>query len=616
MILVDAHGLTVSRPSRTLFKNLSVTVATGDRLGILGVNGSGKSTLLRVLAGAAEPERGLVRRGRGVRVAYLDQRARLPPGTAASAVGCGWRGTAALDRLGVDKELASADVSKLSVGQTRRVALAAALVTEADLLVLDEPTNHLDLDTVEWLEAELVRFKGGLVLVTHDRRLLDRLATRVLELDWGSVHRCDGGYAAYLKARAAREATTRAAETTRRNLVRRELAWLRRGARARTRKSKARLAASEALLEKPQRPSARREPLELDQAAQIAAPRLGCKVLELQGVDIGYRGAPLLVRGLDLVLNRSERLGVVGANGTGKSTLLSVMAGRRAPQAGRVVPGPTARIGYHRQRPRDIDPSLRVHEALAGPGCAPTGWHAALLERFWFDADAQRSPVEMLSGGERRRLQLVVTLAAAPNVLLLDEPTNDLDLDTLRALEDLLRRWPGAVVTASHDRDFLAKVASDVIVLNGEGWAGRWPGGHNAWVEHRRSLGSPASRLRSSGDAARGVPGAGAEAADRGRNVRAPDHKKSAGRRRSASTLRHRLAEAEAVLDSCQQRLEQTQAKLEAASDDYMALARLGSKMADAIDRRSAAEARWLELSLELEELEQPLPRADREARR
>jgi len=606
----------VSRPGRNLFKNLSVTVATGDRLGILGVNGSGKSTLLRVLAGAAEPERGLVRRGRGVRVAYLDQRARLPPGTAASAVGRGWRGAAALDRLGVDKELASVDVSRLSVGQARRVALAAALAAEADLLVLDEPTNHLDLDAVEWLEAELVRFKGGLVLVTHDRRLLDRLATRVLELDRGSVHCCDGGYAAYLKARAAREATTRAAETTRRNLARRELAWLRRGARARTRKSKARLAASEALLEKPQRPSARRGRLELDQAAQIAAPRLGRKVLEMQGVDIGYRGAPLLVRGLDLALKRSERLGVVGANGTGKSILLSVMAGQRAPQAGRVVAGPTARIGYHRQRPSHIDPSLRVHEALAGPGCALTGWHSALLERFWFDADAQRSPVEMLSGGERRRLQLLVTLAAAPNVLLLDEPTNDLDLDTLRALEDLLRRWPGAVVTASHDRDFLAKVASDVLVLDGEGWAGRWPGGHDAWVEHRRSLGSPASRVRSSCGAARGAPSAGAEAADRGRGARASDRGRSAGRRRSASTLRHLLAEAEAVLDSCQRRLEQTRAELEAASDDYVALARLSSEMADAIDRRSAAEARWLELSMELDELEQPRPRAGREARR
>ena len=581
MILVDAVGISASRPERPLFSDLSLTLAAGDRLGVVGVNGAGKSTLLRVLAGAADPETGTIRRGRGMRVAALDQSAELPPGSAAEAVGSGWRGEAVLDRLGLGNQLA-ASVDTLSVGQRKRVALASTLVAPADLLVLDEPTNHLDLDAIEWLERELARFRGGLVIVTHDRRLLDRLANRVLELDRGRTYLHAGGYAAYLAARAERVARAGAAEAARRNLARRELAWLRRGAPARTRKPKARLAAASSVIRGRSANADRRPDLDLA-AVGPEPPRLGDQVIELHGVEIGYPPAEPLVRGLDLLVDRRARIGLVGPNGAGKSSLLDVMAGKRAPLRGRVVVGPTVRIGYHDQRGSELDPTLRVHEAVAGPGADPGGSVAALLERFWFDADAQRAPVGLLSGGERRRLQLVITLAAAPNVLLLDEPTNDLDLDTLRALEDFLDGWPGAVITASHDRAFLDRTVEEAVVLDGSGRAGPWPGGYGAWLDCRRRRGAR--------------PGGGPERPrPEGPGRRSPPSG------RSASTIRRELAEVERDLARRRRQASELAEAMRADAGDHEALACLGAELAEAEQARASAEDRWLELSVELDD--------------
>lgn len=597
MILVDAAGISASRPERPLFRDLDLTLAAGDRLGVVGVNGAGKSTLLRILAGADDPETGTVRRGRGVRVAALDQRAELPPSSAAESVGAGWRGEAVLDRLGLGAQLA-VGVETLSVGQRKRVALAKTLVAPADLLVLDEPTNHLDLDAIEWLERELARFRGGLVIVTHDRRLLDRLANRILELDRGRAHLHADGYSAYLAARAERSARASAAEAARRNLARRELAWLRRGAPARTRKPKARLAAASTVIGPPSADTARKPQarmaaapsaeapgrLDLDLAAAgPKPPRLGDQVIELHGVEVGYPPAEPLVRDLDLLVDRNARLGLVGPNGAGKSSLLDVMAGRRAPSKGRVVIGPTVRIGYHDQQGADLDPALRVFEAVAGPGADPGGQVAALLERFWFDADAQRAPIGLLSGGERRRLQLVITLAAAPNVLLLDEPTNDLDLDTLRALEDLLDGWPGAVIAASHDRAFLDRTVEEAVVLDRSGRTGPWPGGYGAWLDHRRRRGPRPGRRPQrlpSGGARRRSPPSG----------------------RSASTIRRELAEAERDSARWQRQAVELADQMKAAAGDHETLARLSRELAEADEARASAEDRWLELSLELDE--------------
>jgi ABC transport system ATP-binding/permease protein len=581
VILVDCDRITMSRPGRTLFEDLSVTVSAGDRLGIVGLNGTGKSTLLRVLAGHVEPESGTIRRGRGARVAMLDQEAALPDGTALAAVGDSWEAAAVLDRVGMGP-FADRPVSELSGGQRKRVALARALVAECDLLILDEPTNHLDIDGIAWLEDRLAGVGGGLVLVTHDRHLLDRVTTRILELDRGRGHVHEGGYASYLEARAEREERAATAEAVRRNLARSELAWLRRGAPARTRKPKARIEAATAIVEG--RPEAAARSGELD--LHLGTPRLGDKVIELHGVGHRFGDGPWLFRGVDLALDRRERLGVVGVNGTGKSTLLDIIAGRIAPLEGTVDSGATVSLGYYDQLTRELDPSARAREVVAGPHRDPDWTDARLLEAFWFDADSQWAPVEMLSGGERRRLQLLTVLAAKPNVLLLDEPTNDLDVDTLRVLEDFLDEWPGALVVVSHDRAFLERTVTDVIVLDGAGRAGRRPGGYAAWEEERR-----ASRSRSGAGA---TATAGAAPAPKRQRP-----KPAAGR--SRSTVRRELTAAERDLARIDDRHDRLTGEVQAAGNDHEALARLGAELAALDEERRVAEDRWLELSEELD---------------
>ena len=588
MILVDAQGVAASRPGKPLFEDLSVTVGSGDRLGVVGINGGGKSTLLAVLAGARAPEAGTVRRGRGARTTVLDQQAALPAGTVAGAVGGGWEGAAVLDRLGMGGAL-EVDVDHLSGGQRKRVALARALVgvggeghppDEQDLLILDEPTNHLDLDGIVWLEDWLEGFPGGLVLVTHDRHVLDRVTTSVLELDRGRGYVHQGGYQSWLDARAERLVRAEVTETRRRNLARAELAWLRRGAPARTRKPWARVEAARALVEaRPEGPARSGDlPLHVD------TPRLGDQVVELHGVGDGY-GDRWLFRDLDLALDPRERLGIVGANGTGKSTLLDVLAGRRTPRTGRVVHGSTARVAVYDQQGAALDPAQRVREAVAGPTRQPDWTDARLLEAFWFDDDAQWAPIALLSGGERRRVQLLLTLATKPNVLLLDEPTNDLDLDTLRSLEDFLDDWPGALVVVSHDRAFLERTVTDVLVLDGHGGAGRVPGGMAAWDAQRRAA-------------------AGSRAPGRSGSTTRPARPAATGEEGpTSSTLRRRLQDVDKELA----RLGRERAALEgrvadaAAAGDHGALAELGSAIARLDAALADAEERWLDLGAQLE---------------
>jgi ATP-binding cassette subfamily F protein uup len=658
VILVDAADLAASRPGKPLFAGLSVTVASGDRLAVVGVNGSGKSTLLGILAGTVQPERGTVRRGRGARVVTLDQSATLPEGTVRHAVGAGeaegpgvpagnfgrgkHRADALLDRVGM-AALADADVGSLSGGQAKRAALARALAavgesSEGDLLILDEPTNHLDMDAVAWLEERLAGFKGGLVLVTHDRHVLDRLTTSILELDRGRAHVHDGGYGSYLEARAERAERDAASERKRRNLARAELAWLRRGAPARTRKPKADVAGARAreaeargdagvratrsgaaragsmprrggapgrrlIGDGGQSAPARADDLPL--ADLVRTPRLGDTVVELHGVTDGY-GDHLLFEGVDLLLGPGERLGVIGINGSGKSTLLDLMAGRRVPRDGRVVHGSTVRLGYYDQRGVDLPLDQRVRQVVAGPARQPDWTDAALLERLWFDDDAQWAPVRLLSGGERRRLQLALVLRQGPNVLLLDEPTNDLDLDTLRALEDMLDSWPGTLVVVSHDRAFLERTVEDVVVLDGEGRAGRVPGGYAAYESGWR-----AARRRGRAAEVAGVGGGGG-AGDPGPRAGRPRARGQArpsarstgeGTRRTPSTLRHLLRRAEAELLRLRDRQAALEAELAGARGDHVALACVGEELAVVASELAAAEERWLALAEEAEAL-------------
>ncbi len=568
----------MSRPDRPLFTEVSVTVATGDRLGVVGINGSGKSTLLRVLAGTVMPESGEVRRGRNLRVSVLDQDAPLPVATVLDAVvqtGCQqWEAEAALSRLGMG-ELFSASTTELSGGEQKRVALAAALVGPSSLLILDEPTNHLDGDGIRWLEDRLAGYPGALIVVTHDRHVLDRLATDILELDRGRSYVHTGGYAAYLEARSEREAAAESAEAVRRNLARRELAWLRRGAPARTSKPKHRIDAARELVEgRPEGP-ARPAGLHLE----FPTPRLGDVVVELHDVEVTSPDGRRLFGPLELLLDRRERLAVGGPNGAGKSTLLDIVARRRPPAAGSVRHGSTVQLAYYTQTTEpELDPEARVREVLAGPHRVPDWTDARLLEAFWFDTDAQWAQVHTLSGGELRRLHLLTVLASKPNVLLLDEPTNDLDLETLRALEDFLEDWPGALVVVSHDRAFLDRVANRHLTISG----GRVLRGRTDSDQVRAATGP---RRRPGGDTRR-----------------------REARRRSRSTLGHLLRRAELEMAELTDRktgLEAELARLSAtAGSDFVELARLGQEHAQVAADLDEIEMRWLELCEERDQLD------------
>jgi ATP-binding cassette subfamily F protein uup len=623
VILVDADRVTVRRPDRALFEDLTMTVSSGERWGVVGINGTGKSTLLDVLAGTTRPESGVVRRGKGVRIGVLDQHPDLGPGTVADALPESWEAAAVLERLGMGRHR-DTPVAQLSGGMAKRVALARALVAvpgdhEADLLILDEPTNHLDLDGIAWLEARLARVRGGLVLVSHDRHLLDRVCTRILELDRGRAFVHAGGYQAYLDGRDRREQQEAVAEDVRRNLARRELEWLRRGAPARTRKSKARIDSATELIERRPTAAARSGTIGFDAAVgrsgagqgpsasaqqgsfrqgvdERLAPRLGTKVVELHGVGHRFPDGPWLFRSVEWLLEPGGRYGIVGPNGAGKTTLLEVLAGNVVPEEGRVERGPTVVVGLASQTGRELDPALRVREAVAGPRRAPgTPEDKALMERFWFDADAQWAPIGTLSGGERRRLQLLITLAERPNLLLLDEPTNDLDLDSLRALEDFLDVFPGTVVVVSHDRAFMDRCVEDVVLVE-HGRAALVAGGYEGWRRAREAAAARGVVAPGAGAGAGATAGAGAGAGAGARVGSGPAEPK----RRSRSTVGFQLRETEKEMGRLERQKAKLEAELAAAGADHVALARIGGELADVSAALLAAEERWLELSDEL----------------
>jgi len=602
VILIDAQGLKASRPNRPLFNDISLTLSDGDRIGVVGLNGCGKSTLLRILSGDYSPDSGVVRYGRGARIGMLAQQPVLPKGSVRDAVSEDWRGEAMLDRLGMSG-LIDAQTNELSGGQQKRVALAKLLVSEWDALILDEPTNHLDLDAIAYLEEWLANFRGGLILVTHDRHVLDRVTTKVLEIDRGKAYlhmpanrNAGSGYAAYLAARIEREEQAVTAEQKRKNLARTELAWLRRGAPARTTKPKARIDAATELVNRRPEAAARSGEIGLSLGSQ----RLGSKGIELVGVGFSWPSAKPGASGDDagaLVLNPfnhllepGDRLGIVGPNGAGKSTLLDLISGRLKPTHGHLDIGSTVKIGYYDQLGRELNLNQRVREAVAGDKGQPSIEDNQLMRQFWFDGDTQYAPISTLSGGERRRLQLLLTLIEQPNVLLLDEPTNDLDLDTLRALEDYLDEWPGIVVVVSHDRVFLDRTVIDVLALDGVGGAAVVRGGVAGWLKQRSAApteqmsGSQRGKLISTPNVA---------AAELAQKPKSPKSSKS------PSTLRRLITQSETALAKATAELEKITAQIASAGNDHIALAKISEELAKAQAKVNAAEETWLALAAE-----------------
>jgi ATP-binding cassette subfamily F protein uup len=481
-------------------------VEDGDRIGLLGVNGSGKSTLLRVLAGLEPADAGVIDRRRGARILYLPQEPELRPDASPRALVeeglAEWHpphvASKMLSRLGVHEQ--DGPVGTMSGGERRRVALARVLAAEPELAILDEPTNHLDTATIEWLEEHLAGLRGAVLLVTHDRYVLDAIATRVLELDGGKLREFQGGYADYLEQKETLLAHESRVVANRLNFVRRERAWLMRGARARTTKQKARIQrAEEAILAEPVREASR---IQLD----AAATRLGKTILELHDVGLERAGRRLIAK-LTLYLVAGDRVGVVGLNGAGKTSLLQVVSGELAPTRGDVVRGTQTRVAYFDQARANLVDDWSVFDNVAErEGAERTGGGAVrlgdrevslrvYLEQFLLDASKQRQKVRALSGGERARVALAKLLRTGANLLLLDEPTNDLDVDTLRALEEALLNFAGCAVVISHDRWFLDRIATHILAFEGDSQVVWFEGNYQDYeADRKRRLGADADQ--------------------------------------------------------------------------------------------------------------------------
>ncbi|MFK4344034.1 MULTISPECIES: ABC-F family ATP-binding cassette domain-containing protein [unclassified Paenibacillus] len=528
MNIMTVEHITKSYGEKMLFEDASFGMDERDKIGVVGVNGTGKSTFLRVISGLEPPDDGNIAVNNGVRIQYLAQNPEfdpevkvlqhifhgnqpemkavreytetmemleLNPGSeelqnrllrASQQMDTlqAWQleseAKNILTRLGITQFEARMGV--LSGGQRKRVALAAALIQPCELLILDEPTNHIDNESVEWLEQYLQKRRGALLMITHDRYFLDRVATVMLELDHGRLFRYEANYTRFLELKAEREEREASSEQKRQNLLRNELAWIRRGAKARSTKQKARIERFEQL--KDQQPEARSGSVDMS----VASTRLGKKILELDHLSKSV-GSRKLIQNLSYIAVPGDRVGIVGPNGSGKSTLLQMIAQRVEPDSGSVIVGPTVKLGYFTQEHQEMNESLRVIEYIkeeaevirTADGSAITA--AQMLERFLFAPSAQWTVISRLSGGEKRRLYLLRVLMSAPNVLLLDEPTNDLDIQTLSVLEDYLDEFPGVVFIVSHDRYFLDRTVDKVLAFEGEGQVRVHVGDYSEYAE-------------------------------------------------------------------------------------------------------------------------------------
>ncbi|GHF99464.1 MULTISPECIES: ABC-F family ATP-binding cassette domain-containing protein [Amycolatopsis] len=585
--LVNLEAVSKSYGVKPLLDGVSLGIAAGQRIGVVGLNGGGKTTLLEVLSGLSEPDSGRVSHVRDLRMAVVTQRTELPDGSTVGDVvlerygaehewAADARVRSIVDGLGITAIGLDTPTANLSGGERRRVSLAAALTGELDLIVLDEPTNHLDVEGVRWLADHLLARKVAVVVVTHDRWFLDTVATLTWEVANGRVEQYEGGYADWIFARAERARLAATAEEKRQNLARKELAWLRRGPQARSSKPRYRVEAAEALIADVPPP---RDSVELQ---AFAKRRLGKTVLELE--DTTYQvGERTLLDHVTWRIGPGDRIGLVGVNGSGKTSLLKLLGGDVEGSTGRRIEGKTVALAHLRQELDDLPGDLRVLQAIEQvAGRVVFGKQemtaSQLGEKLGFPAARQWTPVGDLSGGERRRLQLCRLLMAEPNVLLLDEPTNDLDIDTLQQLEDLLDGWPGTMVVVSHDRYLVERVCDTIVALFGDGRITHLPGGIEEYLNRRALAKEPA--------AATAPTAAKAEA------------KKSAADLRAAQKELGRL---ERKLDQLHAKEEKLHASLLAAATDPAKLMELNAELKGVQGEIEDVEGRWLETSELLE---------------
>jgi ATP-binding cassette subfamily F protein uup len=631
MNLLSAENISKSYSEKQLLNNINLGINEGEKIGLIGINGTGKSTFLKILAGVEVPDEGRVITGNSVKIEYLSQNPIFDPEATVleqvfkgnspvmklireyeEALGSpeasgdrliklthqmdtlnAWtiesEAKAILTKLGISDF--SAKVGILSGGQRKRIALASTLINPSDLIILDEPTNHLDNDTIDWLEQYLNKRRGAVLMITHDRYFLDRVVNEIIELDGGNLYQYKGNYSIFLEKKAEREELEAASNSKKQSLFKKELAWIRRGAKARTTKQKARIDRFEALS------GSLADVSEDKMEISVGSSRLGKKVIELENISKSF-GDKKLIEDFTYIVLRDDRIGIIGPNGSGKSTLMNIISGNVSPDSGNVDIGETVKIGYYSQENSGMNESLRAIEYIKegaeyienAEGYKITA--SQMMERFLFSGTLQWTPISKLSGGEKRRLYLLRVLMEAPNILLLDEPTNDLDIETLTILEDYLEDFPGAVISVSHDRYFLDRMAEKIFLFEGEGKIRQYTGNY---TEFKEVTEEEANIINRTSEKAKENVNKNSESVD----------KKKEKQLKFSFKEQKEYDEIDSIIAELESRIEETEVKISKTSSDFTLLQKLLAEKEDFEKQLEEKMERWVYLNELAERIEE-----------